>query len=169
MGGTFPATGHMLGITYAMHTATVDASGDLEILIGAASGDDSVNGIQLVPGSGVGIGTNYCGPAVPNSTTSSGTISANGSTIAADNMVTLSAFNLPMNQFGIFITSMAQGFVPNPGGSQGNICVTGSIGRYNGAGQVLNSGSIGSFSLTLDLTTTPQPTGPVSVLSLIHI
>ncbi|MEZ6014744.1 MAG: hypothetical protein R3F49_06505 [Planctomycetota bacterium] len=109
------------------------------------------------------IGTNYCGPAVANSTGASAGISATGSAVAADNNLTLMAANMPNNAFGFFLTSLTQGNVPMPGGSQGTLCLGGSIGRYVGAGQIKNSGGTGSFDLTLDLTLTPTPMGFVSI------
>ena len=45
-------------------------------------------------GGGGGIGTNYCGPAVANSTGNSGVMSATGSATAADNDLTLVASDL---------------------------------------------------------------------------
>ena len=51
----------------------------------------------------------------------------------------------------------------NPGGSDGNLCLGGSIGRYVGPGQIVNSGATGSFTLPLDLTQTPTPTGLVAI------
>jgi hypothetical protein len=52
----------------------------------------------------------------------------------------------------------------NPGGSTGNLCLGGSIGRYTGPGQVQNSGALGTFSLAIDLTDMPTPTGGVPAL-----
>ncbi len=49
------------------------------------------------------------------------------------------------------------------GGSAGTLCLGGSIGRYVGPGQVLNSGAAGAFELVLDLTQHPTPTGLVAV------
>jgi hypothetical protein len=80
-----------------------------------------------------------------------------------DNDVTLEATGLPNNAFGFFLTSTMQGFVMNPGGSVGNLCLGGSIGRYVGPGQIQNTGLLGAISLQLDLTQTPTPTGLVSV------
>ncbi|MDG1049230.1 MAG: hypothetical protein P8R46_03385 [Planctomycetota bacterium] len=108
------------------------------------------------------LGTNYCVAAV-NSTGSTGAISALGSGTAADNNVILTSSSLPSNAFGFFLTSMTQGATQNPGGSAGNLCLGGAIGRYVGPGQIQNSGSAGEFSLPLDLTATPQPTGLISV------
>ena len=108
------------------------------------------------------IGTNYC-LALANSTGATGAISATGSTSVAANDVTLTAASLPTNAFGYFLTSLTQQVVVLPGGSQGNLCLGGAIGRYVGPGQVQNSGATGSFSLALDLTATPTPNGLVAV------
>ncbi|MEM1452791.1 MAG: hypothetical protein AAGI22_27045, partial [Planctomycetota bacterium] len=109
------------------------------------------------------IGMNYCGPGNPNSTGASSEILAGGSPMASANDVTLVASNIPTNSFGFFLTSRTQGFTSMPGGSQGNLCLAGSIGRYVGPGQIQNSGQLGEFSLALDLTQTPTPTGFVTI------
>ncbi len=109
------------------------------------------------------IGTNYCGPAPANSTGNSAVMSATGSTAVSVNALTLVATDLPANSFGFFLASLTQGFVGNPGGSMGNLCLGGSIGRYVGPGQIQNSGSAQEISLLLDLTMTPTPTGLVSI------
>ena len=108
------------------------------------------------------VGTNYCGPGVPNSTGASGEIAALGSPSIAANQLTLEATDLPNQAFGFFLTSQTQALIANPGGSQGNLCLGGAIGRYVGPGQIQNTGTAGSFSLGLDLTMIPQPTGFVS-------
>ncbi|MEZ6015246.1 MAG: hypothetical protein R3F49_09045 [Planctomycetota bacterium] len=117
--------------------------------------------VQVPIGSG-GPGSNYC-TAVANSTGAAASISAAGSNVAASNSLTLTADALPNGAFGFFLTSTTQGFVANPGGSTGNLCLSGSIGRYVGPGQIQNSGMIGSFSLALNLTQTPQPSGTVAI------
>lgn len=112
---------------------------------------------------GGGLNTNYCGPAVTNSSGQPGVISATGSAVAADNDVTLLASNLPTNQFGYFLNSQTQGFVVSPPGSQGNLCLSGGIGRYTMS--VLNTGLTGTMTLVLDLTNTPTPMGSTSVIA----
>jgi hypothetical protein len=121
-----------------------------------------LNIISLAFVGGGSIGTPYCA-VVPNSTGGPGELSASGSVAVSVNDVTLAAESLPTNAFGFFLTSLTQGFVANPGGSQGNLCLGGSIGRYVGAGQIMNSGASGSFALQIDLTQTPTPVGPVAV------
>jgi len=111
-------------------------------------GSDPANG-NSVPD----IGANYCGPAVANSSGNPGVMSAVGSRVATDNDLTLVASSLSANSAGYFIGSMMQGFVPNPGGSAGNICISGSAARF--AVQVQNSGMNGSFSIRVDLTSIP--------------
>ncbi|QDV07414.1 hypothetical protein Poly30_29380 [Planctomycetes bacterium Poly30] len=115
--------------------------------------------IRAVPDTG--IGTPYC-TANPNSTGVAGSISAAGSDAVIDNDLTLTAEQLPNNSFGFFIVSPLQGFAANPGGSSGNLCLAGSIGRYVGPGQIKNSGAAGAFSLMINLTAIPTPTGPVA-------
>ena len=109
------------------------------------------------------LGTSYCGSVV-NSTGQPALLSAVGSALAANNDVTLEANDLPLNSAGFFLTSPTQGFVPNPGGSQGNLCLFGSIGRYVGPGQIQDSGASGTIALSLDLTQHPTPTGFVTVM-----
>ena len=108
------------------------------------------------------VGTNYC-TANANSTGVAAEMSAVGSDVAAANLVTMTCSSMPSNAFGFMITSMAQGFIMNPGGSSGNLCLGGTIGRYVGPGQIQNSGSMGEVSLVLDLNQQPTPTGFVAV------
>ncbi len=112
-----------------------------------------------------GIGSSYCGPGNPNSTGTTSKLQVVGSYRVQDNDVTLRASDLPTSSFGFFLTSRTAGLVANPGGSQGILCLGGSIGRYVGPGQIKNSGAAGEFSLALTLASTPTPTGPVAVVA----
>ncbi|QDV09070.1 hypothetical protein Poly30_46270 [Planctomycetes bacterium Poly30] len=109
-----------------------------------------------------GSGMNYCTPAV-NSTGVAASIFGTGSTVVTNNSFELGARDMPVFSFAFFITSQTQGFAMNPGGSAGNLCVTGSVGRYVGPGQIQQSNLAGEISLAIDLTATPQPNGFVSV------
>ena len=100
------------------------------------------------------IGTNYCGPASLNSSGQPAAISAWGDPIAAMNNLTLAAEGMPANEMGYFLCSQTQGFVSLPGGSQGNLCLGGKIGRF--AGQVSSTGSGGEFSIPVDLNFLPM-------------
>jgi hypothetical protein len=121
-----------------------------------------VNAFQIREIPNLGVGTNYCS-AVPNSTGVTASMSASGSATAAQNNLTLEASSLPLNAFGYFLTSATQGLIMNPGGSQGTLCLGGSIGRYVGPGQIQNSGTSGTISLVANLTQHPTPSGFVVV------
>ena len=144
-----------------------NADGFADVIVGAPLDDDNGNDsgrAWVIAGLGV-IGTNYCGPANLNSTGQSAAIEAFGNRFVDLNSVRLTALQLPQQQFGYFLNSQRKGFVPFAGGSQGNLCLAGSIGRYNRPGEILNSEAGGTFSLVLDLTDTPQPTGSVSIMA----
>ena len=108
------------------------------------------------------LGSNYC-TANPNSTGAFARVSAGGSASVAANNMTLRCDQMPTSSFAFFLTSRTQGFIANPGGSQGNLCLGGGIGRYVGPGQIQNSGTQGQVALGLNLTQTPQPTGTASI------
>lgn len=142
---------------------TTDSNGAFQVDNTAGLQGSAVNGFKL-EGS-LSVGSNYCGPAVVNSTGGSASMSASGSTLVANNDLTLITDGMPLNSFGFFLTSTSQGFVTNPGGSQGNLCLGGAIGRYVGPGQVQNSGSSGGISLVIDNSMHPTPTGLVQVVA----
>ncbi len=129
--------------------------------LGCNTYDLQVAGVNGMSG---GPGTSYCS-ANANSTGIASEITATGSRLVADNDITLTATDLPPLAFGFFITSRQQNFVMNPAGSAGNLCLGGAIGRYVGAGQIMNSGTAGEISLTLDLTMIPQPNGFEAVMA----
>jgi hypothetical protein len=109
-------------------------------------------------------GTNYCA-AQRNSTGLSARIGTSGSPIVANDDLGLWASELPPQTLGVFLTSTSQGFLPQPGGSMGDLCLSGAIGRFSGPGQVQSSGSQGVFMLELELDRIPTPTGMVAVMA----
>ena len=109
------------------------------------------------------IGVAFCTPGTANSTGQVGVVSASGSVSVAANALSLRAASLPPNAFGFFLTPRLLGAPVTPPASMGQLCLSGSIGRYVGPGQIQSTGSTGAFSLALDLANTPQPTGPVAV------
>lgn len=102
--------------------------------------------LYAVEGPGSSLGSNYC-VASTNVTGQIGRMSATGSSIAVTNRLRLEATNLPQDAFGFFLTSRTSGFSVMPGGSQGNLCLDGQIGRFDGAGQVKSSGPEGVLTL----------------------
>ena len=145
-----------------MPVDAVDISPDGRTILGIAAPTVGFNREWFIATLDGPIGAPYCSPAVANSTGVGARIGAQGSLVAATNDVTLSADRLPLNSFGYFLNSQTQGNTPNPGGSQGTLCLGGSIGRFST--QVQNSGATGAFSIIIDLTSVPQPTGSVSVI-----
>ncbi|MEM8712193.1 MAG: FG-GAP repeat protein [Planctomycetota bacterium] len=102
------------------------------------------------------VGTSVCIPFRPNSTGHAGRIDAVGSDLAADNEVTLEVSVLPRDVFGFIIVSQKPGFFP---GIPTGLCIAGQIGRYVGPGEVQITGAAGAFTLSIDLTAMPTPTG----------
>ena len=90
---------------------------------------------------------------------------AAGTAVISQANLSLETTDLPSSTFGFYLTSRSGSSVPNPGGSQGNLCLGGEIGRMTNPGQILNSGAAGAFGLTVDLKRLQQPTGYVSALS----
>ncbi len=117
--------------------------------------DDGVDLVQFG-----GDATNYCGPAVPNSSGQPAVIAASGTFLAGGYPLRLDATDLPTNQFGYFLASQTQGFVAQPGGSQGNLCLGGTIARF--VAQVQSSGPGGAFGIDVDTLNVPlSPPGPI--------
>lgn len=104
------------------------------------------------------IGATFCS-VPPNSTGVESVLFASGSPALAENDLTLGAANLPANQTAMVLASRAPDFVANPGGSLGNLCLGGSIGRFPGAMAV---DALGFLGMEVDLLDLPQPAGAVS-------
>jgi hypothetical protein len=149
---------------------TVSGGGDVngdgldDLIVGAAYNNNNNgpnSGSARVFWGADNIGIYYCGPAAANSTGLAALITATGTNTVTVNDVTLTASQLPTGKFGYFINSMTQGSVANPGSSQGTLCLSGALGRYNSF--VFNSGAQGQGTLQLDLANTPTPTGLVAI------
>ena len=93
------------------------------------------------------VGTPFCSPANTNSTgLPCRMVGSFGAGVGSD--LHLDANQGPANQFGYFL--MGTAFLdPGLAISQGQLCVSGSIGRYNIAGTAFNS--IGRFDSSGDL------------------
>jgi len=120
-----------------------------------------IDGWMMTGSNSGGLGTPYCGPAIANTSGSAATLRASSSNVAANNNLALLAAGMPADVFGFFLTSQTQSFIANPGGSTGNLCLGGTIGRYVGPGFIQNSGATGTFGLSPNLTQTPA--GPIFV------
>jgi len=107
-------------------------------------------------------GTSYC-VANPNSSGGPATVEGLGTNRIANNDLEVVASSLPLNSNGYFVVSATQGFIANPGGSQGNLCLGGSFGRY--IAQTGNSGASGVLRVDVDVNAVPQPNGNAVVQS----
>ncbi|MCP3919008.1 MAG: hypothetical protein GY711_25975 [bacterium] len=108
------------------------------------------------------IGTSLgCLPALPNSTGGPSEIAAQGTPQIGSTPITLTVTQLPQNQFGYFLVSQTTGS-SFPPGSQGRLCLSGSIGRFVRPGEIRFSGATGSFALDVDLLDVPSPPGQIT-------
>ncbi|MEM1453222.1 MAG: hypothetical protein AAGI22_29235 [Planctomycetota bacterium] len=105
-----------------------------------------------------GLGESYC-DSNPNSTGAMGVMSLEGSAVLVENDLTLVATSLPPGAFGFFLVSRDRGFTPNPAGSAGNLCLSSSIGRYIGPGQIQQASPSGRLSLPISPIFFPSPGG----------
>ncbi|MEC7233314.1 MAG: hypothetical protein VXW31_10255, partial [Planctomycetota bacterium] len=106
----------------------------------------------------------YCTPNVPNSSGGPAFLTGTGSASVAINDFRLVLAGLPAQQFGFVVCSRQTGFVFNPGGAQGNLCLSGDIGR--GVGNVIfNAGFFGTADVLVDLTALPQASGNVAAIA----
>ena len=125
-----------------------------------ANGTSEDVNCNMVPDECEGIGANYCDPIVPNTTGQPGGLFCIGSEVAADQNLTMTAYNVPPGNVCLFIASVNQGFNPTPGTSCGNLCLMGpDVARFKFDAQVVAGD--GTCSLTIDpwvvLTNPPQP------------
>ena len=99
---------------------------------------------------------NYCS-ANPNSTGLAAVMGVSGSPVITTNNLWLTASQMPPYEWGYFLMAETQGFIPNVGGSSGNLCLGFPFYRFNKppVGQVVNSKEGGIFSFSPDLTNLP--------------
>ena len=73
------------------------------------------------------------------------------------------AVDLPLNNYALLLNSPNQTFIPNVGGSAGNLCVGPDLGRHSK--QLQYTGGTSMASVRVDLTALPRPDGgPYTVL-----
>lgn len=106
---------------------------------------------------GDAVGDRICSPAAPNSTGTFASLLATGSDVAFANDLTLHLDGAPPGTFGLFVTSETQDHVPHAGGSQGTLCLGGTIGRFNA--HVFQTSPAGAATFSPDLTRLPVGPG----------
>ncbi len=108
--------------------------------------------------------SNYC-QATSNSTGQTGSIDATGMTYFLNpTPISVTASNLPVNSTCYLLAGPSTGFVQNPAGSAGNLCLSGSLGRY--LTQVQQTSASGTALSTMFVTNIPHPSlGSVSLMT----
>ena len=79
--------------------------------------------------------------------------------------MTLLADRLPPLQFVLFLNARTGDSVPNPGGSDGTLCLGGPIARYVRPGELRRASPVGLASLELALTSPPSGIGTTTILA----
>jgi len=152
------AAGVPSGGTFQVRFTANDADGQSIV----EAGVDGVRaGVFSCDGSAVG--SVYCQPANINSTGFPSEISGSGSASLSANDLVITVSTLPANMFGFVVLSTTQGFTPNVGGSNGNLCIAGALGRDFTS--IQTTGAMGVATHAVDWMVLPQPTGPVAAMA----
>ncbi|MEM9800910.1 MAG: FG-GAP repeat protein [Planctomycetota bacterium] len=99
---------------------------------------------------------------VPNSTGTPAELRVTGDRRASIGRLFLEASDLPAQALTLFLAAPSTGFTPNPGGSQGVLCIDGPVSRFVPlAGLAYASGA---YDAQLDMNAIPTPqSGPVAI------
>jgi len=133
-----------------------EADGDVSVAVAANGG----LWLRRIPRE---IGDRSCAPATENSAGLAGQIRLEGSDSVQTNDLTLVARRLPVGAAVLPIFGDQAAQLPGAGGSQGTLCVGGSVGRF--VDDVGFTGSDGAYSFAVDLTNLPAPTGATSAVA----
>ena len=150
--------GTLYGFTVTASAPPVAGAVDLELFVPGL--ENLLTAAAIVPGVPA-VGERYCSPAIVNSSGAPAVLRAIGSAVVADDDLTLEASSMPLHTSGYMLASRDEGFAAQPGGSQGNLCLGGTIARFRS--QVMSSGAEGRFSILVDLSSIPI-TPPTAVL-----
>ena len=154
--------GYREGVSHTVHRINVQAGSPFVFSWSAGAFlDGRLDGFQIVP-DGTSQADSYCDSTINSTGLMASMVFGGTPSIAANNLI-LGVRDLPLNQFGYFVVSQTQVTGVTPPGSQGTLCIGGNLGRHNRFGEVLYSGISGVVRFPLDLTSVPQPQGPVSV------
>lgn len=156
--------------TIALATSNVgfgEVSGTSGVVVGTNRDGEIVSfGFQRAPGATLTVlpdavvGTTYCPQPVENHGGLFGKIRGIGSTVLAEDNLSLEAFDLPLNTFAYFIVGTEPASSPF---ANDVICIGGDAGRYLGPGQIQSSGQLGRIEVPISTTSIPgnPPAQPV--------
>ncbi len=145
-------------VSFREGSVSISAGGDVFVIATLQNGAGPFDAWLRLPRE---VGERSCS-AVPNVSGVPASVTALGSDLLADNSLALRCTGMPRFAFGFFLTSQQLGFAASPGGAAGNLCLGGSIGRFQM--QVQSSGAAGVVQIDVDLTALPQPNGLVGGL-----
>ncbi|MEM6675446.1 MAG: hypothetical protein AAF726_21535 [Planctomycetota bacterium] len=149
------APGDFFGVSVAC-LGNVDGMPGDELAIGVPLAGTA--GEVHIVGYDGGVGSSFCTPATPNSTGRPGQARL---VLGPASQASLLARDLPNGTFCLGLASRTPTTVIGPGGSQGTLCVGGSVGRFGGV-PLPQATRFGAAELALSLNAIPTPTGPVS-------
>jgi len=154
--GTLSSGSVVTGLAATGQYALLDATSDGSTVIvgGTTTGGPAVFLVERDIDAPVACAAN------PNSTGAVGDLRAEGSGYVAIDDLRLVASDLPQGQFTLLVTSQDLDFAPNPGGSEGNLCIGPDIGRFND--QILPVGAGGQVAFDVDLAMIPKPSSFVA-------
>ena len=119
--------------------------------------------IQLdVPSDGPVVANNYCMQA-PNSTMVPTGLWVSSVDLTA-RTINVDVTSMPTGQFGFLATSLTPDQINMAGGSAGNLCLGGTIGRLVG-GVVFQASAGGAATIPVDLDVIPTPNGTTGVMT----
>lgn len=96
------------------------------------------------------------------STGAPATLTLTGNRSASFRDLRVAAEGLPGNSFCLLLASPDPGFASHPAGSQGNLCLGGSVSRFTASAGAASPA--GTFAMDLDLAALPTPQqGPYAV------
>ena len=125
--------------------------------------DDEVGGSIVAETQTYAVGRQVC-TTNPNSTGRSAWISImEGTVLDPTDALDVRVTNLPPGTFGFLLTSQQLGFTANAGGSDGNLCLAGPIGRFTSNVQLSNAQ--GTSGVGVVLASIPQPFGSIAAVS----
>ena len=105
-------------------------------------------------------------PGEANSTGGPATAEALGTQLIDQNDLSLTARGLPPGAMGLWLTSAQPGFLPNPAGSAGNLCLGGAVGRFAGALGMASAGGSSVSPSTSPTSRSPRGESPRSPVKL---
>ncbi len=100
---------------------------------------------------------------VPHSKGYPARLAASGDTAADSKDLVLNVYDLPRISFGFMLMSKTSGLVVQPGGSQGTLCLGGSIGRLNR--QVFSTFLTTIATVRVDTEAVPQPMANAAIVA----